>query len=126
MESTTEQVWVLPRATTSPREARRRLEESCSEGAPERLEDARLLVTELVSNALLHGAGPVGLSLTRAAQRWRVGVEDESPAEPVVRQVSDDDESGRGMHLVARLATGWGVDSRADGLPGKRVWFEIT
>lgn len=118
---------MLPREKHSPKHARKRLEETCAERPPERLDDARLLVTELVSNAVLHGSGPVGLVLTRAGQRLRVAVEDESPALPVVvRPTPPPTDNGRGMLMVASLATRWGVDPRADGRPGKRVWFEIN
>lgn len=122
---TTEQRWILPRDTASAGEARRRVEESCAPAPRECLDDARLLVTELVSNALLHGAGPVGLVLERAQQRLRIGVEDESPDPPVLRHASPYAVSGRGIRLLASLAAGWGVEPRADGRPGKRVWFEL-
>lgn len=126
MAPTTEHAWVLPREKHAPTVARRRLEESCSGDHLDHLDDARLLVTELVSNAVLHGTGPVGLVLSRASKRLRVSVEDESPSLPVVGRLPTNGVSGRGMHLVARLATGWGVSPRADGRPGKRVWFEVT
>lgn len=66
MLTRTERAWVLPREKRSARDARRRLEATCADAPPERLDDARLLVTELVSNALLHSAGPVRLVLSRA------------------------------------------------------------
>lgn len=126
MGPTTERRWVLPRDTASAGEARRRVEESCDQTEHERLDDARLLVTELVSNALLHGAGQVELVLQRAQQGLRVGVEDEGPELPVLRHASPYAASGRGMRLLASLATGWGVEPRSDGRPGKRVWFELV
>ncbi len=46
---------------------------------------------------------------------------------PIMRTVCDDDESGRGMHLVAALASEWGVvDKPAEDSPGKHVWFELA
>lgn len=117
---------MLPREKHTPRRARRQLEETCADRPPERLDDARLLVTELVSNAVLHGTGPVGLVLSRGGGSLRVAVEDESPLMPVLRQTPEPDASGRGMHLVAQLANNWGVAPRPDGRPGKRVWFEIN
>jgi anti-sigma regulatory factor (Ser/Thr protein kinase) len=125
MGAMTERRWQLPRDTTSAREARRRIAEAWTHTPPDRLDDARLLVTELVSNALLHGAGPVGLVLSRARQRVRICVEDESPDLPVVRRASPEGANGRGMRLLASLAVGWGVEPRPDGRPGKRVWFEL-
>lgn len=126
MASLTEQAWVLPREKHAPRHARRQIVESCADAPPERLDDAGLLVSELVANAVLHGDGPVGLVVSRAGTKLRVAVEDESPELPVLRQSPGPEAHGRGMHLVANLANRWGVAPRADGKPGKSVWFEIT
>lgn len=126
VQSTTESEWVLPRDKTSPRTARRRLEESCANASLQHLDDASLLVSELVSNALMHGAGPVRLVLSRSDAGVRVGVEDESPELPVLRRTPDLEGRGRGMQLVAALADQWGVTDCPYGRPGKRVWFEIA
>jgi hypothetical protein len=52
----------------------------------------------------------------------RVEVEDESPEWPVVRAMDRDALNGRGLILVDRLSTGWGVLA---GTRGKTVWFTV-
>jgi anti-sigma regulatory factor (Ser/Thr protein kinase) len=90
---------------------------------------AVLLTSELVTNAIRHGAAPVRLSagLLHLAV-LRVEVHDSTPAaggddEVAVRHAADDDEGGRGLHLVDVLADTWGWRPADTG--GKRVWFEL-
>ena len=95
-------------------------------------ETALLLVSELVTNAIRHGAPPVRLSLhwDRAADRargrgaLRVEVSDSSPAAPTVAPASPDQPGGRGMLIVQQLAARWGSSVPASRL-GKTVWFEL-
>lgn len=84
-------------------------------------DDAELIVTELVSNAIAHAEGD-GMRVTidlLAPGAVRIGVIDRSSEQPHLRPATPDQEGGRGMYLVAALSTHWGVDV----LPGgKRVW----
>jgi anti-sigma regulatory factor (Ser/Thr protein kinase) len=92
----------------------------------EKVDVARLLVTELVANAVQHGWGIVLLVVARDGEGGvRVYVDDENPNPPVVIEPRSLMESGAGMRLVAALADGWGVAARGDGQPGKRVWFSL-
>ena len=86
---------------------------------------ARLLVTELVSNAVLHAGGTVLLAVARDRDGLRVEVIDESPYLPVLLQSRSLSEHGNGLRLVAALATSWGTGPRNDSRPGKRVWFAL-
>ena len=89
------------------------------------MRDAALLLTsELVSNAVLHGGGPVRLSVDDGAARVRIEVADAGQPLPGGRgsQRPDEDEGGRGLQLVEALASSWG--SRAEP-GGKVVWFEL-
>jgi anti-sigma regulatory factor (Ser/Thr protein kinase) len=107
-------------------EARRAIERLAGELSPQALEDARLLVSELVTNSIRHG----GL---RAEQRVllrarvhgpTIRIEVEDPGRGFeLRPRSPDDEraSGWGLFLVGWLADRWGMDS--DGVT--RVWFEL-
>lgn len=89
------------------------------------VEVARLLVSELVTNALQHGSGEVVLVVVRAGEALRVEVHDESLAMPVLTERSSLTERGWGLWLVASMASSWGVVPRDDGLPGKLVWFAL-
>ncbi|GHF87054.1 ATP-binding protein [Streptomyces thermodiastaticus] len=91
--------------------------------APRLTEDAVLLVSELVGNAVRHtGARVFGLRLRRSRGRLRVEVRDPSRALPCLLPVCETDVNGRGLLLVSKLADRWGVDL----LPrGKTTWFEM-
>lgn len=103
--------------------ARRFMEEtlgrwSCSEV----LDVVNLLVSELVTNAVVHGgsAAEVSVVLTPTALRVEVGDHDEYV--PTVNQASDWATSGRGLALVDALSQRWGVEP----IPGgKVIWFEV-
>ncbi|MFJ7996826.1 ATP-binding protein [Streptomyces sp. NPDC096310] len=84
---------------------------------------AALLLSELVTNALRHGSPPgreIAVTLFRAEGLLRVEVEDAGDHLPRPRVPEAEDESGRGLALVAALADDWGVAPRRG--PGKRVW----
>jgi anti-sigma regulatory factor (Ser/Thr protein kinase) len=84
--------------------------------------DAVLLVSELVTNALLHARSAPTVELTHDGDIVRVGVCDDSPVAPRRRQYATDAATGRGIALVEQLATDWGSERLGDG---KRVWFEL-
>lgn len=89
------------------------------------VDDAALVVTELVANAVLHAGGPIQLltAVAEDAASVRIEVADSSPVPPVLREYGTAASTGRGLTLVARLSTAWGVE-RADA--GKRVWVELS
>ena len=87
-----------------------------------RSETARLLVTELVANAMIHAATPAELVLDLSADRLRVEVADTASGRPVLRAPGPDDPTGRGLMIVEAMADRWGVE---DVPPGKVVWFEL-
>lgn len=115
--------WVLPSDLTAARLARRRVEECCAGLSSEKVDVVRLLVTELVSNALKHGSGAVVLHVVRDGDAVEVAVEDESARPPEVVHPRSLQEHGAGMRLVDAMADRWGIDPRRDRRPGKRVWF---
>ncbi|MFF9111564.1 ATP-binding protein [Streptomyces sp. NPDC014805] len=90
---------------------------------PKLTEDAVLLVSELVGNAVRHtGARVFGLRMRRLRGRIRVEVRDPSRGLPCLMPVRETDISGRGLFLVDKIADRWGVDL----LPrGKTTWFEM-
>ena len=79
-----------------------------------------LLLSELVTNAVVHTRTTVGLELRLAGRRLRCAVADESSRVPRRPKASDD--AGRGLHLVEELAAEWGVETT---VAGKAVWFEV-
>lgn len=90
----------------------------------ERADDVSLCVSELATNALLHGAPPGRGFLLRVrydGDVLRVEVHDSGGGEPCVADEAD--EGGRGLFLVAALADKWGVGQRD---PGKVVWAEFA
>lgn len=86
-------------------------------------DDAALLVTELVSNAVSHAGSEVEVSVLLRPDAVRVEVADFSPVGKVEAvPAADDAEGGRGLGIVESLASRWGVITHADG---KTVWFEL-
>jgi anti-sigma regulatory factor (Ser/Thr protein kinase) len=90
--------------------------------AADLVDTATLLVSELVTNAVLHARSASELVLRRSGDRLRFEISDTSAAAPTRRSYSADAGTGRGMMLVEALAVRWG--SERDG-EGKRVWFEL-
>ncbi|MEV0411608.1 ATP-binding protein [Streptomyces sp. NPDC050448] len=92
----------------------------------EAAEDVLLLVSELVSNACIHAAGPRGLVLRRSARQLRMEVGDGSPEHPRRLRTADAARpGGHGLLVLERLARSWGCEPYADGRVGKTVWAEV-
>lgn len=93
---------------------------------PEVVDTAALLVSELLANAVTHGAPPIRCAATVSrAGSWsvvRVEVWDGSGAAPVLRNQEIESESGRGLQLVEKLSSCWGWSATENG---KMTWFEI-
>ncbi|MGW2650326.1 SpoIIE family protein phosphatase [Streptomyces sp. NPDC001393] len=79
-----------------------------------------LIVSELVTNAIRHAHGPIGLRLIRA-DALLCEVSDGSLSAPHVRRARAHDEGGRGLFLVAQLSSRWGTRYTRDG---KTIWAE--
>lgn len=91
----------------------------------ERADNLLLCVSELTTNALVHGVPPGRGFLLRAIpyeNAVRVEVHDSGDGAPAVPPATQDAEGGRGLLLVAALADKWGVGERD---PGKVVWCEL-
>lgn len=110
-----------PRSATRARNLTREfLAPSCPDDA---IETAALLVTELVTNAVLHARTPMVLEVELSPGRVHLSVADLSTARPVTRTLEMDAATGRGLVLVEELSTSWGIE-RFDS--GKQVWCEIA
>ncbi|MFF7813885.1 SpoIIE family protein phosphatase [Streptomyces sp. NPDC007945] len=82
-----------------------------------------LIVSELVTNAVRHGAPPYALRLLRGDSTLTVEVRDGAATAPHLRHAKAADEGGRGLHICAMLADAWGVRYEEDG---KTVWAELA
>ena len=118
---------MLPMATSAPAAARAFAQSSgCADHALDMLDDALLLISELVTNSVLHGGPPIVLAIECDGEGLHVRVRDGAPGAPVVRQGDEEAEGGRGMSLVDLLSDTWGVEPVADAHGvGKQVWFEL-
>ncbi len=93
-------------------------------GLDELTEDAQLVTSELVGNALLHTDSDVRVSMGIEGDTVRVEVHDDSPVLPVPGVLRAEAMSGRGLILVEQLTHRCGV-TRVPG-SGKNVWFELV
>ncbi|MGW6129160.1 ATP-binding protein [Cellulomonas sp. NPDC055163] len=83
-----------------------------------------LLASEVVTNAVVHGPdhGHVGVRTAYRDGAFSVAVTDRGAGLPVLRDPHPTELSGRGLHVVANLASAWGVELTA---AGKTVWFTV-
>jgi anti-sigma regulatory factor (Ser/Thr protein kinase) len=116
----------LARDPDSPAEARRALGEVSDHLSPRRLEDAQLLVSELVTNAIrhagLHDDDLIQLIVVAGDRALRIEVCDPGHGFEVTEPDPDPARpSGWGLYLVRELSDRWGVESSVQ----TRVWFEL-
>ena len=110
-----------PLSVARARSAVRRLLERG--GRADLVETAVLLVSELVTNALLHAGTHIDLTARLGADGVRVEVGDGSPHLPSRRRYAATAGTGRGLMMLDSMAADWGVDRRYHG---KVVWFELV
>lgn len=113
----------VPSVPSSVASVRRYVVDVCRAAGLEVLGDtAALLVSEVATNALVHGRGDVRVEAVARDGALRVEVSDDEPGLPAPRRAGELDEGGRGLALLDALASDWGTDGGADG---KTVWFEV-
>lgn len=106
----------------SPATARILIRDALTGCSEDRIATVQLLVSELVTNAVLHASPPLTLSIQLNGDQTRIVVTDGSSAHPQARPIHDDTADGRGLPLVEALSTSWGWHIAG---PGKSVWFEL-
>ena len=82
------------------------------------------VVSELVSNAQMHGAPPVELRVRADGDVVEVAVHDASPVLPRVRDVTPG-QGGYGLRIVAAMSHDWGARADGAGGAGKTVWCRV-
>ncbi|MFC9976294.1 SpoIIE family protein phosphatase [Spirillospora sp. NPDC127200] len=113
--------WELPAEPSMvPRARAQAAERLAAWGLAELTDTVELLVSELVTNALVHGAGEIGMRMIRGGVLL-CEVSDDGNELPVLCRAATTDESGRGLQLVSYLAARWGTHRTERG---KVVWFE--
>ncbi|MEU5717837.1 ATP-binding protein [Streptomyces sp. NPDC020403] len=140
--------WSFPAVPGSVRSARHAVRDALHQwGMADAVGDvAVLLVSELVTNSLRYASGPIGVRMVRPRPGGQgpgpgpdappgtapavesgprgllVEVSDPVPDPPTERSAGPDDETGRGLRLMACSARRWGI---RHGKSGKTVWFEL-
>jgi anti-sigma regulatory factor (Ser/Thr protein kinase) len=114
----------FPADPTAARAARQFVSDSLADtGLGSRLlDDARLVVTELATNAIVHACSPFSVLAHVHDSGVRVSVSDNSPVRPAIRASDPLAVSGRGLQLVEALSSDWGVDVTPEG---KTVWADL-
>ncbi|WP_119728670.1 ATP-binding protein [Thermomonospora amylolytica] len=89
-------------------------------------DDALTVVSELVTNAVRYGAAHITVNVEwhRTREAVEIAVWDDAPGTPQRREPDFVSETGRGLHIVERLSTGWGHRPGTGGV-GKTVWAEL-
>lgn len=113
----------LPPKSTSPARARRFVDDTLTAWGVEGGEDAVLLASELVTNALLHARTSMTVRLAEQDdESIRLSVTDGSTQALQERHFSIESGTGRGLRLLTSLASEWGVEWHEGG---KTVWSRI-
>lgn len=114
----------VSRDKQAPRVARRFVNDVLRDaGYDEVLDVVELLVTEVVTNAVVHARSEADVLVRFLPGAVRVEVHDADDSFPVRRQPGRDQPGGRGFDLVEQMSRSWGIDMLDIG---KRVWFEVA
>ncbi|MET9290828.1 ATP-binding protein [Streptomyces sp. NPDC003077] len=91
-------------------------------GLPELVDTTKVLISELGTNAVQHGAGcSIGLAMSHARGQVRIAITDGSTEKPRTQTAGPYQEHGRGLFLVQTLAKEWGVSDN-----GTTTWCTLA
>jgi anti-sigma regulatory factor (Ser/Thr protein kinase) len=110
---------ILPRSPDSIRVARRLVRTHSAMLGTQQREDAILMVSELVTNALVHGTGTISLGIEVAPDWLRVEVSDQGNVK-LAPSPTAGAHGGWGLRIVDQLADDWGVREGST-----KVWFRL-
>jgi anti-sigma regulatory factor (Ser/Thr protein kinase) len=114
----------LPFTLEAPALARQYLRTYASHLPEPDLDDALLMTSELVSNAIEHGQPTIVLQVNFDPPHVTVDVFDDGSGDPLLDLTSvPTDDHGRGLKIVDAISTRWGITQHPD--TGKSVWFQI-
>jgi anti-sigma regulatory factor (Ser/Thr protein kinase) len=114
----------FPAQRNGPRAARQFIDHVLWDWGYDRtlVEDARLVISELTTNVVLHAGSPFRVGVRIEGDELRLSVRDESLRRPHVLALRPDEPHGRGLRVVAAVADDWGVEFTANG---KTVWATL-
>ena len=110
----------LPRSPDSVSAARRRVDSHTIGLSSQQREDAALMVSEVVTNALMHGAGTISLRIDVEPGAVRIEVSDQGEV-AVTPSPTPGAHGGWGLRIVEQLADEWGVENGST-----KVWFRLA
>ena len=114
----------FPPELTAAGQARRFLDEIVERwNCQPALDVMRLLISEVVANAVVHARSDPTVSVRLLGPAIRIEVSDDSDLVAEPSHADEESEGGRGLAIVASQASDWGVSPRPEG--GKTVWFEM-
>jgi len=116
----------LPRDLTAPRQARRWVHAQLGPSVPQadRLDVIELLVTELVTNVVVHTTSSPTLTVEAEEGRVLIEVADDGGGVPSIPEPDPDRVGGWGLRIVEQLADSWGTSYRPTGT--KVLWFSLS
>jgi CheY-like chemotaxis protein len=112
----------LPADRRSAGRARRFIRDALAAVDEHLIDSVQLLVSELVTNAVVHASSSPTVEVRLTEATVRVEVHDDDPTPPAAREPDLSAPGGRGLLILDRVASRWGTDTDEDG---KVVWFEL-
>jgi len=111
--------WKFPAVAVSVRAARQAVADILTPHNFSCADDAVLVVSELVTNSVVHAASGVTVTVELWQQAFRLVVDDVHPDVPEISEPGESDDSGRGLGIVDSVSLAWGSETIESG---KRLW----